>query len=81
MYRISYMWYTFFGASVAILVAHLAMVVFGQTDRDATDPVLIAPFLRKFYTPEKPQILPDDQPAKCRVQLAKLAPLQDESAF
>lgn len=76
------MWYTFFGASVAVLVAHLAMMFFGQTDRDATDPNLIAPCLRRFYAPKRPpHILPDDQAAKCRVELARVAALQDESAF
>lgn len=81
LYKMSYMWYTFFGAAVTVIVAHVFIVVYGRTEADSTDATLIAPFLRKYYTKKKPQILPDDQPHRCAVFLEKITPLDDESGF
>lgn len=68
----SYMWYTFFGAFVAIVVAHLGMLIYGRTDPDTIDTTLLAPFLRRRYTRKQPNK---------KIQLTKMAPLQSESSL
>lgn len=74
LYRMSYMWYTFFGAFVAITVAHLGILIYGRTDPNTIDPTLLAPFLRRRYT--------TSQPGKnAKIQLTKMAPLQSESSL
>ncbi|XP_017119101.1 sodium-coupled monocarboxylate transporter 2 [Drosophila elegans] len=56
LYRISYMWYTTFGASITIIVALLATLVFGKNNPNKVDPVLLTPCIRKFFAfgSEKP---------------------------
>lgn len=84
------MWYTFFGTSVAIAVAHLSAVAFGFNDPADIDAALVAPFLRERWVrkgrPLPPHILGDDScaaagDARSRVVLSRVAPLKDESAF
>lgn len=48
MYRISYMWYTFLGAAIAVAVASLCGLVFGHNDWADVDAALVAPFLRRY---------------------------------
>ncbi|ALC46370.1 CG6723 [Drosophila busckii] len=57
LYRISYMWYTTVGASVAILVACLSTLIFGTNNPNKVDPVLLTPCIRKYFSY-------DEQPAK-----------------
>ncbi|XP_017008571.2 sodium-coupled monocarboxylate transporter 1 [Drosophila takahashii] len=56
LYRISYMWYTTFGASITIIVALLGTLMFGKNNPNKVDPVLLTPCIRKFFTlgSEKP---------------------------
>lgn len=49
LYRISYMWYTFFGAMVTITISILCSVIWGTNDPKTIDPKLIAPFLRPIF--------------------------------
>lgn len=43
------MWYTFFGALVAVLVATGCTLIFGGNDPTTIDSNLIAPFIRKRF--------------------------------
>ncbi|KAH8294948.1 hypothetical protein KR018_004575 [Drosophila ironensis] len=56
LYRISYMWYTTFGASITIIIALLGTLVFGKNNPNKVDPVLLTPCIRKFFNfgSEKP---------------------------
>lgn len=47
MYRLSYLWYTSVGALVTISIA-LVVSVFTPARPDKLDPMLVAPFLRKY---------------------------------
>ncbi|KAH8381946.1 hypothetical protein KR009_001131 [Drosophila setifemur] len=49
LYRMSYMWYTTFGASITIIVALLGTLVFGKNNPNKVDPVLLTPCIRKFF--------------------------------
>ncbi|KAH8246839.1 hypothetical protein KR032_001861 [Drosophila birchii] len=50
LYRISYMWYTTFGASITIVVALLGTLIFGKNNPNKVDPVLLTPCIRKFFS-------------------------------
>lgn len=76
----SYMWYTFFGASVTIIVAHLLIVVFGFNDASTMDATLLAPFLRRFAFKKKGCLLNSTETNK-NLNISKRAPLQSESAL
>lgn len=77
LYRISYMWYTFFGALVAITVAHLTTTIFGCNDTTSTDPNLLAPFLRKRYNEKKRRLIHGTE-SNNKILISKMAPLQCE---
>lgn len=95
LYRMSYMWYTFFGTAVAIGVAHLCALVFGFNDPADIDAALVAPFLRGRCGDGRcerggrslpPHILGDDScgvagDIKSRVFLSRVVPLHDDSAL
>ncbi|SPP83838.1 sodium-coupled monocarboxylate transporter 1 [Drosophila guanche] len=50
LYRISYMWYTTFGASITIIVALLGSLAFGRNNPNKVDPVLLTPCIRRFFS-------------------------------
>lgn len=49
LYRISYMWYTCFGAVVTILVALCSVPCYGWNDPNTIDKKLLAPMIRRFF--------------------------------
>ncbi|KAG4065705.1 hypothetical protein HA402_012383 [Bradysia odoriphaga] len=49
LYRISYMWYTFFGAMVAIIVACIWTCIFGGNDPADVDSSLLTPLIRNRF--------------------------------
>lgn len=49
LYRISYMWYTFFGAMVSIIVAGIWTCIFGGNDPADVDPSLLTPWIRNRF--------------------------------
>lgn len=49
LYRMSYMWYTFFGAMVAILVACIWTLIFGGNDPADIDSSLLTPMIRNRF--------------------------------
>lgn len=49
LYRISYMWYTFFGAMVAITVASISTCIFGGNDPADIDSSLLTPWIRNRF--------------------------------
>ncbi|GJQ70266.1 hypothetical protein Trydic_g22707 [Trypoxylus dichotomus] len=51
LYRLSYLWYTLFGALVSILVALIVTYATKPLDPRDVDPMLLAPFVRKLITP------------------------------
>lgn len=54
LYRISYMWYTAFGAITTIIVAGLGTFVMGVSDASLVDLNLLAPCIRKYVRVESP---------------------------
>ncbi|XP_053695096.1 sodium-coupled monocarboxylate transporter 1 [Sabethes cyaneus] len=48
LFRISYMWYTFLGAAVTIVVSLGCTLVYGTNDPKAVSPDLLAGFVRRF---------------------------------
>lgn len=48
LYRMSYMWYTCFGAMVTIILSFIFSLIWGLNDPKTIDSKLIAPQLRKF---------------------------------
>lgn len=80
LYRISYMWYTFFGALVTIVIAHLGILIYGCSDPKTTDATLLAPFLRSRYQ-RKPRGIIDSVKSIDKPKARKLAPLQSESSL
>lgn len=48
LYRISYMWYTAFGALTTMIVASLGTFVTGTNDIRLIDQKLVAPCIRKY---------------------------------
>lgn len=58
LYKISYMWYTFFAAMFTIIVSLLcSALIFGWNDPKSISPELITPALRKrFFKKEMPEI-------------------------
>lgn len=48
LYRMSYMWYTCYGAVTTMIVALLSTVIFGTNSFDDIDPTLIAPCIRRY---------------------------------
>lgn len=55
IYHISYLWYTFFGALISIIIALAVSYVTGFNRLSDMDPNLVAPFLRKYIKKSKPQ--------------------------
>ncbi|KAJ6636751.1 Sodium-coupled monocarboxylate transporter 1 [Pseudolycoriella hygida] len=50
LYRISYMWYTFFGAMVAIIVSCIWTSIFGGNDPADVDSSLLTPSIRNRFS-------------------------------
>lgn len=48
LYRISYMWYTTFGALTTMIVAGLGTFITGASDATLVDLKLLAPCIRKY---------------------------------
>ncbi|KAH8407384.1 hypothetical protein KR215_011850, partial [Drosophila sulfurigaster] len=48
LYRISYLYFTLFGALVTIVVALVVSLVLRESDVDAVDPRLLTPFVRRW---------------------------------
>ncbi|XP_037051954.1 sodium-coupled monocarboxylate transporter 1 [Bradysia coprophila] len=55
LYRISYMWYTFFGAMVAIIVASIWTCIFGGNDPADVDSSLLTPLIRNRFRKKEPK--------------------------
>lgn len=49
LYRISYMWYTTFGALTTLIVAGLGTFISGASDATLVDLKLLAPCMRKHF--------------------------------
>lgn len=49
LYRISYMWYTTFGALTTMVVAGLGTFITGASDATLVDLKLLAPCIRKHF--------------------------------
>lgn len=49
LYRISYMWYTTFGALTTLVVAGLGTFISGASDASLVDLKLLAPCMRKHF--------------------------------
>lgn len=49
LYRISYMWYTTFGALTTMIVAGLGTFITGASDASLVDLKLLAPCMRKHF--------------------------------
>lgn len=49
LYRISYMWYTTFGALTTLIVAGLGTFITGASDATLVDLKLLAPCMRKYF--------------------------------
>lgn len=52
LHHLSYMYYTLFGAAITLIVSLLSSLVLGWQDPKSVSPVLLAPFMRKYYTKE-----------------------------
>lgn len=48
LYRISYLYFTLFGALMTIVVALLTSLLLRESDVDAVDPRLLTPFVRRW---------------------------------
>ncbi|XP_031637399.1 sodium-coupled monocarboxylate transporter 1 [Contarinia nasturtii] len=58
LYRISYMWYTAFGALTTLIFAGLGTFISGASDASKVDLKLIAPCLRKYIRVDRSRKLP-----------------------
>jgi hypothetical protein len=50
LHSMSYLYYTGFGAIVTLAVGMLSCLIFGTEDTSKIDPMLLAPFIRKYFT-------------------------------
>ncbi|XP_034940823.1 sodium-coupled monocarboxylate transporter 1-like isoform X1 [Chelonus insularis] len=53
IYRLSYLWYTVFGALVTISIGLIVSIIFPERHKKL-DPMLVAPFIRRFLKNTKP---------------------------
>lgn len=53
IYHISYLWYTFFGAVITIVISLIVSYITGFNRVSDMDPKLLAPFMRKYIKPSK----------------------------
>ncbi|KAL2716754.1 sodium-coupled monocarboxylate transporter 1 isoform X1 [Vespula squamosa] len=52
LYRISYLWYTVIGTLVTLSIGLIVSIISSE-DIDKLDPMLLAPFIRKFLRSNK----------------------------
>lgn len=57
IYHISYLWYTFIGAMVTIIVSLIASFLMGANDPQNMDPKLFAPFVRRILERKKLRLM------------------------
>lgn len=60
VYDMSYLYYTLFGATVTCLVGCIASCFYGHNDPRNVDPLVLAPFLRKYIQSRTPSDLQID---------------------
>lgn len=64
IYHISYLWYTFVGAAITIIIAVIVSFLFGANKPKDMNPKLLAPFVRRMIW-GKDVMNSDDAKKKC----------------
>jgi len=59
LYRLSYLWYTMTGALVTISVGLIVTLITSE-DVEKLDPMLVAPFVRKFLKTSRRDVAPEE---------------------
>lgn len=59
LYRLSYLWYTMIGAIVTISVSLIVTLITSE-DIEKLDPMLIAPFVRKYLKTSRKKIISEE---------------------
>ncbi|XP_052866160.1 sodium-coupled monocarboxylate transporter 1-like [Anopheles cruzii] len=52
LHHVSFLFYTFIGASVTLMLGSLSATILRRQQSDKLDPMLLAPFVRKLYFPQ-----------------------------
>lgn len=52
LHHISYLYYTGFGAMITCVFGFIFTLILGKRDPSTVDPMLLAPFMRKYYASE-----------------------------
>lgn len=73
LYRLSYLWYTATGALVTIFIGLLVTLITSQ-DIEKLDPMLIAPFMRKYLKVSGREVKPEE------LQQIKVAKVDEKTA-
>ncbi|EDW78501.1 uncharacterized protein Dwil_GK16152 [Drosophila willistoni] len=68
LYRISYLYFTLFGALVTIVVGLITSLVLNESDLDAVDPRLLTPFVRRWLERRRQKRSEVPVTKGCRIQ-------------
>lgn len=79
LYRISYLWYTVIGTLVTLSIGLIVSIISSE-DVDKLDPMLLAPFIRKFLRSSNKD-LRQTQIAKTNLKVEEQMDTEDDKIF